>query len=361
MSRSPSSTTISKAKRWCSRLTPFDVLVITRERTPFPRALVERLPNLKLLVTTGMRNLGHRFRRVPRARRACLRHRSRKHADGGACLGSHSRAGAAHSGGRPRAPGGQVADAEIGFGLKDKVLGILGLGRLGRAGGAGRPRFRHEDHRLEPESDSRRAPPKRACTRVEKDELFRPGRRADHSSSSQRAHAWTCRTPRDRADEAERRSHQHRARRDCGREGAHRRAHAGKIAGAGLDVYSREPLPPDAPILHAPNTVLTPHLGYVTRETYEIYYPQALEDIEAWLEGAPIRVIAGLAHGMNGVRAHPTSLRSRAWAKPFAAEERAKSWRPATSACAFTKARSSPSSARRAAARRRCSISLPDC
>jgi phosphoglycerate dehydrogenase-like enzyme len=64
-----------------------------------------------------------------------------------------------------------------------------------------------------------------------------------------------------------------------------------RIAGAGLDVYSREPLPADAPILKAPNTVLTPHLGYVTRETYEVYFPQALEDIEAWLKGVPIRVI----------------------------------------------------------------------
>ena len=65
----------------------------------------------------------------------------------------------------------------------------------------------------------------------------------------------------------------------------------GRLAGAGLDVYGREPLPPDAPILKAPHTVLTPHLGYVTRETYGIYFPQALEDIEAWLRGEPIRII----------------------------------------------------------------------
>jgi phosphoglycerate dehydrogenase-like enzyme len=64
------------------------------------------------------------------------------------------------------------------------------------------------------------------------------------------------------------------------------------IAGAGLDVFGREPLPADAPILRAPNTVLTPHLGYVTRETYNVYFPQALEDIEAWLAGKPIRIIA---------------------------------------------------------------------
>jgi phosphoglycerate dehydrogenase-like enzyme len=67
---------------------------------------------------------------------------------------------------------------------------------------------------------------------------------------------------------------------------------SGKIAGAGLDVFGREPLPADAPVLRAPNTVLTPHLGYVTRETYDVYFPQALEDIEAWLAGKPIRVIA---------------------------------------------------------------------
>ena len=65
---------------------------------------------------------------------------------------------------------------------------------------------------------------------------------------------------------------------------------SGTIAGAGLDVYGEEPLPSDAPIRFAPNTVLTPHLGYVTQETYARYYSQALEDVEAWLAGQPIRV-----------------------------------------------------------------------
>jgi phosphoglycerate dehydrogenase-like enzyme len=68
---------------------------------------------------------------------------------------------------------------------------------------------------------------------------------------------------------------------------------SGRIAGAALDVFGQEPLPADAPILRAPNTVLTPHLGYVTRETYEVYFPEALEDIEAWLAGKPIRVMNG--------------------------------------------------------------------
>jgi phosphoglycerate dehydrogenase-like enzyme len=66
---------------------------------------------------------------------------------------------------------------------------------------------------------------------------------------------------------------------------------AGAIAGAGLDVYEEEPLPPEHPLRGLPNTVITPHLGYVTEETYQIFYAQALEDIRAFLAGAPVRVL----------------------------------------------------------------------
>jgi phosphoglycerate dehydrogenase-like enzyme len=65
------------------------------------------------------------------------------------------------------------------------------------------------------------------------------------------------------------------------------------IAGAGLDVFDQEPLPAGHPLLGLDNTVLTPHLGYVTRETYEIFYRQALEDILGYLRGAPLRELAG--------------------------------------------------------------------
>jgi len=66
---------------------------------------------------------------------------------------------------------------------------------------------------------------------------------------------------------------------------------AGRIAGAGLDVFDQEPLPPEHPILRAPRTLLTPHIGYATRETLEVFYRDALEDIEAYLAGRPIRVL----------------------------------------------------------------------
>jgi phosphoglycerate dehydrogenase-like enzyme len=65
----------------------------------------------------------------------------------------------------------------------------------------------------------------------------------------------------------------------------------GAIAGAALDVFDQEPLPADHPLRSMPKTVLTSHVGYVTRETYEIFYRDIVEDIRAWRDGAPIRLV----------------------------------------------------------------------
>jgi len=67
--------------------------------------------------------------------------------------------------------------------------------------------------------------------------------------------------------------------------------HAGRIAAAALDVFAQEPLPADAPILSAPRTVLTPHLGYVTTGTYAIYFRDAIDNILAWQAGTPKRLL----------------------------------------------------------------------
>lgn len=65
--------------------------------------------------------------------------------------------------------------------------------------------------------------------------------------------------------------------------------HEGRIAGAGIDVFDTEPLPAGHPMRTAPRLLATPHLGYVSRDNYRTYYGQAVEDIEAFLQGAPIR------------------------------------------------------------------------
>ena len=68
-----------------------------------------------------------------------------------------------------------------------------------------------------------------------------------------------------------------------------------KRIAAGLDVFDQEPLPPDHPFRGLDNVVATPHLGYVTEETYRLYFGGVVEDIAAWLAGHPIRVIGRAA------------------------------------------------------------------
>lgn len=272
------------------RLAPFDALCLMRERTPFPRTLIDRLPNLKLLVTSGMWNRSIDLDAA----------RDRGIVVCGTQVGSNAMVtltfglifALAHriviEDRVVRAGGWQEG---IGHDLSGKTLGLIGLGRIGGDVARIAPHFG-----LRVVAWSQNMTPERAAEfgaeYVDKDELLR---RSDIVSvqvvlsertrgligarelSLMKPTAWLVNTSRGPlVDEA--------ALVTALREKT--------IAGAGLDVYDIEPLPTDHPLRSEPNAILSPHIGYVTEEGYRLYYPQMLEDVEAWLTGAPIRTIA---------------------------------------------------------------------
>src|SRR5262245_2756338 len=271
-------------------LAPFEVIGIMRERTPFPRALLERLPNLKLLVTTGKRNASVDLE-------AAKDHGVTVCGTGGGGLSTAELAIALmlafarnlrqefHA----MRPGGGWQET-LGFDLTGKTLGLLGLGNLGarvaRIGAA---------IGMQPIAWSENLTEERArqhgAERVGKDELFQ---RADvlsiHSVLSPRTRgligarelglmkptALLVNTSRGPIVE------------ETALLGALR---AQKIAGYAADTFDVEPLPPEHPLRQEPRALLTPHLGYVTAETYRGFYGGMVAAIEAWFAGAPIGVL----------------------------------------------------------------------
>ena len=272
------------------RLIPFDMLVITRERTPFPRHVIERLPNLKLLVTTGARNLAIDLAAC-RERDILVCGTDTASAPTAELVWGLILAVGRHIVEEDRALRSGKWQTTVGVALAGKTLGVLGLGRIGaqvaRVGRAFGMTVIAWSENLTAERAA-----EVGCARVERAELFR---RADvlsiHLVLGDRTRAIVAR--RELGWMKPSAILINTARGALVDESALVEAlRDGTIAGAGLDVYGQEPLPPDAPIRRAPNTVLTPHLGYVTRDTYDVYYSQALEDVEAWLTGQPIRTLS---------------------------------------------------------------------
>jgi phosphoglycerate dehydrogenase-like enzyme len=271
------------------RLADFDAVVAMRERTPFPRALLERLPKLRLLVTTGMRNASIDVvaaieRGVTVCGTAGLPYPTAE-LTWGLILGLFRRIPT-----EDRATREGRWQVSCGLGLNGKTLGVIGLGGLGsRVAKIGRA-FEMDVIAWSQNLTAARAT-EVGATLVTKDELLA---RSDvvsvHLVLSDRTRgllgarelarmkptAYLVNTSRGPiVDEA--------ALVDAVRKGT--------IAGAGLDVYDEEPLPLDHPLRNLPNTVITPHLGYVTEEGYRIFYGHALEDVKGWLAGQPVRVL----------------------------------------------------------------------
>ena len=270
-------------------LADFEVIVAMRERTHFPRSILERLPKLKLLVTTGMRNVaidakaaaelgivmsGTGLLTPPTAELtwgliiALARHIPQEAQ-------------------QMRGGGWQTT---VGVGLHGKVLGVLGLGKLGgevaRVGRAFQMEVIAWSQNLTAEHAS-----SLGATRVEKDELFQ---RADfvtiHLVLSKRTRGLVA--ARELALMKPEAYLINTSRGPIVDEGALIDALTNrKFAGAALDVHDEEPLPADHRLRKLDNVLLTPHLGYVTLENYRLCYGQAVEDIRAFLAGHPIRTV----------------------------------------------------------------------
>jgi len=271
------------------RLKDFEIVVAMRERTPFPRALLEKLPRLRLLVTTGMRNASIDL--------AAARER------GVVVCGTPGASGTTGelTWGLIHALFRQIPREDrlvregkwqttVGLGLAGKTLGILGLGTIGSQVAKVGTAFNMEVIAWSQHLDAERAS-RAGAKRVERDELLA---RSDvvtiHLVLSERTRGLVG--ERELARMKPTAFLVNTSRGPIVDERALAAAlKKGTIAGAGIDVYDVEPIAPDHPLLSAPNTVLTPHLGYVTREGYSAYFRGAVEDIAAWRRGAPMRVL----------------------------------------------------------------------
>jgi phosphoglycerate dehydrogenase-like enzyme len=280
---------IDDADELVEALSDAEIVIAMRERTPFPAAVLDRLPDLKLLITTGMANVAID---VAAARRngvvVCgtgIKSAPTAELTWGLILALVRKIPVEDA--SVRAGGWQTT---IGGDLEGATLGLVGLGRLGarvaRIGRAFGMEVLAWSQNLDPAA-AREA----GAEPVEKPALFE---RADvvsvHYRLSERSRglvgaaeldamkpsAYLVNTSRGPLVDSD---------------ALLAALHSGSIAGAGIDVYDTEPLPADHPLRSAPRTVLTPHLGYVTEDTYDTFFRDAVEDVLAYLDGAPVRVV----------------------------------------------------------------------
>lgn len=270
-------------------LAGFEVVCLMRERTPFPASLIERLPDLRLIVTSGSRNAAIDVAAAAKRGVLVCGTETPGHATAELTMGLmlalarniHIEAADMRAGGW---------QTTIGRELRGKTLGLIGLGRLGGAVAKFGQAFGMKVIAWSQNLTEKRCQ-EVGAEKVTKDDLLR---RADfisiHTRLSDRTRgligagelglmkptAYLINTSRGPiVDEAALIS----------------ALNEGRIAGAALDVYDREPLPADHPLRSTPRLLLTPHLGYVTEETYRVFYAGMVQAIEGWLAGKPVYIL----------------------------------------------------------------------
>jgi D-3-phosphoglycerate dehydrogenase len=279
------------ADKVIAALQGFQIIVAMRERTGFPKKVIDALPDLKLLVTTGMRNASIDTEAAKgRGVTVCGTGTFGNPTSGvaiGLMLELTRRIGYENA----RLHAGAPWQTTIGLDLEGMTLGVVGLGKLGARTANIAKAFGMKvlawSQNLTAEK-CREA----GVGYASKDELFRQsdfitihvvlsGRTRGLIGAAElalmKSSAFLINTSRGPIiDEAALISALHQR----------------KIAGAGLDVFDVEPLPLDHPFRKMDNVVTTPHLGYVSEQNYHRYFADAVDDIEAFLDGKPVRVLS---------------------------------------------------------------------
>jgi D-3-phosphoglycerate dehydrogenase len=276
-------------------LKPFDILCLMRERTAFPRALVERLPQLKFISLTGLRAGSMDSKALGERGIPVSNTRSGNGTSSTAELTWGLIIGAARSlekGAQNMRAGRWHEGVPAGIGLAGKRLGLLGLGKIGAYVGRVGKAFGMEvvawSQNLTPEKAA-----EAGARYLVKDELL-------SSSDVVSIHLVLSDRTRNLLDAGSLSKMKpgsilvNVSRGPIVNEAALVKAlREGRPGHAALDVYDQEPLPADHPLRTLGNVTLAPHLGYVNDETYRIFHADSIENVEAWLAGKPIRVMNG--------------------------------------------------------------------
>jgi phosphoglycerate dehydrogenase-like enzyme len=282
---------ITDEQELAARIADCEIVVIMRERTPFGASMFERLPKLKLLVTTGMKNAVVDLQAASAHRVVVCGTASRPEPPAeltwALILSSTRHLVPESTAFRMNGPWQHT----VGGDLHGRTLGILGLGKIGsRVARVARAFDMHVLAWSQNLTLERAAAVGVELARGKSDLLERSDVVSIHLVLSARTRGLLGAADLRRMKSTAYLINTSRAP-IVDRDALVQALREGWIAGAGLDVFEEEPPPPDDPLRSLPNVLATPHLGYVTWAGYQTYYGEAVEDIRAFLDGAPVRVL----------------------------------------------------------------------